>query len=557
MGYLQLDGGIPNFQKAIISLWFRFPSSTLTELQNYSDQSFDNPGPFDSNGIMPLLVIGPEGSGDLNTTTTSTQQQIGIEDILDANFGTSTAETILEYSIWGINGVTIVYPSRYRSIVTFSGNFYHNFAALYDTFHDTEIDPNQPPYRTLPTCIGIDSGGGLWVNFETGQQANVVGYQYEQRSVQSQGHFNANGLTWTFSLAGEPVDPAYGSGVYPPSAAFYTGHRTYEWLESVLGLSYTVNGDLVGFGDETNNPRCRTDDELTLHNWEWYPGSPNEGWHPAPTYRNEDISNTLINATLAFASDAVNTVAADVWHHVLISVDLSPGLKTHGDMDGNYIDFFTATDYAPHLFLAIDDQNKTAFNLSSAWVYKELPDGSGIDYSGDLNAILDYQEDSRRVIGEPPQEGNPGDGTSTTIGVLPTYTADDLSVPAVGKPIGLPGTATYVNNIFKCEMAEFQMWVGQSFDTADAAKRRLFIDFKRDKDGNPITDPNTGYFTMIPVKADIAAKALGAPTIKFHGTANWKNGIDTGSLGKAGNFRPTGDIKKYKPDPSIMVPPAA
>jgi hypothetical protein len=97
-------------------------------------------------------------------------------------------------------------------------------------------------------------------------------------------------------------------------------------------------------------------------------------------------------------------------------------------------------------------------------------------------------------------------------------------------------------------MAELQIFTDVTLDTGDEPKRRAFIDYVRDNDGNPIEDED-GKRTLEPVDPEKAEELLGKkPEILLHTSANWKAGNNTGSLGP---FTPTGGINSYKPDPSL------
>jgi hypothetical protein len=96
------------------------------------------------------------------------------------------------------------------------------------------------------------------------------------------------------------------------------------------------------------------------------------------------------------------------------------------------------------------------------------------------------------------------------------------------------------------EMAELQIWTNKTLDTGLESNRRLFVD-------------NNGS----PVNMSVAEKALGKPDIKLHGSSNWKNGYNDGSIGidvdargepvkkPEGQFVPVSVINHFKPDPEI------
>jgi hypothetical protein len=147
------------------------------------------------------------------------------------------------------------------------------------------------------------------------------------------------------------------------------------------------------------------------------------------------------------------------------------------------------------------------------------------------------------------------------------YKCDHYSIPIKGHPISLPGmnagpytpmgANTEYNNT-GIEMAELQIWVGKTIDTSSVRQRRLFIDWPKDKNGNP--DKSR---PMEPVSPSVAAAALGEPDIMLHGTNNWLQGKNTGTSGyiifpdgsrvpnPRGQFEVLQDVEKFLPDPKL------
>lgn len=125
---------------------------------------------------------------------------------------------------------------------------------------------------------------------------------------------------------------------------------------------------------------------------------------------------------------------------------------------------------------------------------------------------------------------------------VPHYSCGGFMLPISGHPIGIPASSDMLKHNTGVEMAELQIWCGQSLDTGDLGMRRLFID----KKGKPVSPAR-------------AAKRLGKPDILLHGTANWKKGRNTGKSGidakgkpiRAGQFEPVAKIEKFKPDPEL------
>jgi hypothetical protein len=123
---------------------------------------------------------------------------------------------------------------------------------------------------------------------------------------------------------------------------------------------------------------------------------------------------------------------------------------------------------------------------------------------------------------------------------VPQYRCSGFSIPVAGHPIGIPASAHHLEHNTGVEMAELQIWVNQSVDVASI--KQLFID----KNGKPVS----------PGKAE---EALGKPDIKLHGSANWKQGKNTGSTGvdddgntiSSGQFSRVAGIEVFKPEPEL------
>jgi hypothetical protein len=97
-------------------------------------------------------------------------------------------------------------------------------------------------------------------------------------------------------------------------------------------------------------------------------------------------------------------------------------------------------------------------------------------------------------------------------------------------------------------LAELQIFTGVTLDTTLVTARRAFVD----ADGNPV-DPED------------AEEFMGKrPEILLHGSSDWIDGLNTGSIGldnedkivPSGQFTPTGTILEYTPDPSLEQPTA-
>jgi hypothetical protein len=124
----------------------------------------------------------------------------------------------------------------------------------------------------------------------------------------------------------------------------------------------------------------------------------------------------------------------------------------------------------------------------------------------------------------------------------PAYKCSSFVIPTNGHPIGIPASARHLAHNTGIEMAELQIWANKTLDTGNVNNRRLFID----AEGKPVS-------------MGTAAKALGEPDIKLHGSSSWKQGSNSGSIGvdsngdriESGQFSRVGQIDQYKPDPQL------
>jgi hypothetical protein len=281
----------------------------------------------------------------------------------------------------------------------------------------------------------------------------------------------------------------------------------------------------------------------------------------APTYIGLDCANDASTATLIvnFASNQKGTVSgvsfeadtvailcaagpvisADVWHHALISVDFSSSMDSHGwgwdeDVSEDINDHFASV---AHLYMALDDVNMVGTDLTGDTIFGY--DDQNAVVSSDCSSVANsIQSVAPFEPGVPPHPDGP----------IPSYSGT-LTVP--DGSMGLPGNTEFVDDIYRVELAEFQMWTGVMLNTGSAANRRAFVD----ADGLPVAPDGTEDDPRAP-----AEKLLGKkPDIILHGSSNWIAGLNTGASGvdadgnqiPLGQFEPTGGIEAFTPDPSL------
>jgi hypothetical protein len=318
-----------------------------------------------------------------------------------------------------------------------------------------------------------------------------------------------------------------------------------------------------------------------------------ESGHPPPPYSEVihtriygDYSNSRLNATECFrtllnADDPAGgiTVEPDKWHHLLLSIDLTDDCITHGTfgLGAPPITIGQGTDSAPKMWLAFDDENKIAKDLSYYW-----PDGYF-----DPNAILTLN--AYQIAGwhnEPPSDFQDAAGTwhfFTVTGVnAPTFSYAPL-ISSNAETFGIPASVVFVDNIYPVEFAELQFFTGVALDTSVEANRRAFISATSAPDPDNPDAPLTGGTPVAPDKkaSDTdpqsgSIELLGiTPDILLHGSGNWIVGKNTGPMidnpaydpdkpesednpklipDPDKQFTPTGKIVSYTPDPSLYGP---
>lgn len=259
----------------------------------------------------------------------------------------------------------------------------------------------------------------------------------------------------------------------------------------------------------------------------------------------EDASYLNSNEPASFLIKPAFHVAPDQWHHLLVSFDLSSPVNvvavTPRTFSDDEADDWRATikSYCK-IWYAFDDENKNGQdNIGHDWAPQ---DQNGIVPTGAKQAAHSYDPDS-------PNPFVTGGGQN------PEYHWAASPVPMNGGPVGLPASSEYVETIYHCELAEFQFFAGVACDTAKKSSRRAFVD----EEGTPV-DPTTGTED----DPGPGEKLLGKkPDLLLHGSDDWKIGYNTGTLGikietdgtitklPNGQFKPTGGIEQYKPDPVL------
>lgn len=255
-------------------------------------------------------------------------------------------------------------------------------------------------------------------------------------------------------------------------------------------------------------------------------------------------------------------VAFDKWHHVLLSWELGEGNSAHGRVDDDDAPLKEFVDSHSLLYCSLDDQNLVANDLPCQYWFDDMDD----------NAI--FCDGVFGLAGNPYGTNPDDDPLLPPYSGLPTYSVsfengiqmDTVAVPSHPRyeRTQFHGSDVPVTPILQIEVAELQIFGDLLLDTSEVDKRRAFIDYERNAEGNIVQD-HEGNNLMKPVDPKRTEELLGRrPHVLLHRVSNWKKGKNTGSLGRdsegneilTGQFTPSGTISRYKPDPSLGVPAA-
>ncbi len=242
-------------------------------------------------------------------------------------------------------------------------------------------------------------------------------------------------------------------------------------------------------------------------------GSPGYGWGTDGLYVGPDDPY----------QGAGKTVSADEWHHAILSFDLRDVAST-GSI--NTSDDFTTSigtvDSTSTIFVSFDDVNLTKKQISlyndgvennefltqqGFTIYRELthPDGT-VSFDTTDGFTLD---------------------TVTEGLVQPEY---EFTPPPL--PVSLLNIPGNTDSTLLIEMAEMQIFIGVTLDTSVTDNRRAFV-----------TSGGT------PAAQSLATALLGkTPEVYLHGSADFKAGVNRGSLGP---LSPTGTINPFTPGPDL------
>lgn len=433
------------------------------------------------------------------------------------------------------------------------------------------MPPQSKPNMVPQSFIGISPAGYLTICLQTNTKANYKGYAYQLDRLEEimavQGTFLPVGI-------GHPPQPGPGISGYWDGFQFHykdisneimgagpecfvlggaqaglefplpprVNDKTWHHLLFSFDISGTVTSDLPavpisgGVAPPSTSTTCKAWLALDDKN---YTGPALQHAIPVPNgISAPQLDGMGMNGVFPFGPDA----SFSRLNLALGPNDIVPQNVWIRGFWGNPRDglprFDSAAGFAPgNPYVAEGYFNYLVYS-GVEWVLARLTPSPGAPGFGSLN---------------PPKPTNPDPAVDLD---TPKYNCAGFSIPTQGHPIGIPVSTHHLKHNTGLEMAELQIWANRTLDTDNVAMRRLFIDWPKDRNGNP--DTSKPLQPVLPSKAE---EVLGKPDILLNGTENWKEGRNTGAVGidsrgksiPSGQFTPVANIEKFLPDPEIGV----
>ena len=437
MSFLESKEGLPDFNKAVISLWFRIPQATIDACVAQAGAQPD-PNVLIGRNVIPLIVFGGL-TGGFKWAKGGT---------------TASGSNIVHTGIWSEGGFTDTEPTTVASP---------------STYVERTVGFDQP-YLMSPSMIAIecDPEPRISVNLQTPNRATRTGLLFDQSNGMSSSDIYI--ITNTVS-ASTPAPPDF--------------MRAQAWSK--------IGTDVTDF---------------------FMSGSPE-----------------------TFFGRGNVVVSPDIWHHLLISFDLS-GAIGNGKS-------------GCRMWMALDDVNYNGEGLPA--------NTFGGEY---LNTIFAQggAVDDPGYIPDPSWSGwSTGNAGSEWVDM--TVTASRVPItyrftpePLKAFPFGIPAPSVYASSVRQVQMAELQIFTGVTLDTSVEKNRRAFINSR----GQPV-DPLYGLEKARGIFGPKTPNSTPSPPIKLLGkmpdisltraAGNWARGENLGSAKIS--LKPTGKIKAVTPDPVV------
>jgi hypothetical protein len=492
MSYLVLPGGIPNFSKAVISLWFRVPQASIDAIADEA-AAFEEASRPRLLGIVPLLVFGEMFEGY------STESRIAGQEGYVKSL----------YSFDGLSG-------DYTHI----GNETHEYVIGPDLVATTTRLEN-------PSYIGVfcnkDSDTGIiTASLQVRLQAKEIGSgQWVAAMPRLTISSHSQLLLATNTGFGEPAqDTAYAyflgtcltGGVVPDGTKF----ETQSYFDQTEVWAGQQGPDAIVAGDPFNSP-------ITIEPDKWH--------------------HLLLSFDVSQSTAATGGTVFDVYPCGpdpdrtlnLISAIASPCKMWIALDDQNYTDEYLADPRAS------PDRESIGLGANDVASYNNLyttfvVNGGTTSRTWEVSGLV--ADRNWPVAGMP----------------IYTYAGEDL--PVQGHEFGIPGTTSLVDRIRRVEMAELQMWTDVTLDTGNVLNRRAFVDadgLPVDPTKGTDDDPRAPAERLLGKKPEILLHG-NEHWQKGYNTGTLGIEIDVaGNVTKkpSGQFQPISGIEKYKPEPAL------
>jgi len=498
MSYLEIEDGIPDFTKAVISFWFRMPLETMQDAQqkfraeNERLSGGEYPVYPRMHGIVPLMTFGPLNEG---------------------------------YYVKPVKGEEYTYTEDAK--VYSNGVYFSIGETRTHTSWNTEYEKTSK-ILINPSYIGVRVGGtGEGGGDEVDQGDLIIHFQMngkgQGKSIALEEHGRQSSFT---QLLGSFVSEGF---PHPPNDTAY---------ESAFDMCLTF--DVYPNGASVRTGKLKDISELALR-----AAGPNEAINAGLDIKvKADVwHHVLISFDFTSKASGEGLKIVDTWP------DCNAGATGRPEVNRERTGSESVSDPC-QMWIALDDKNYTGVNVHGQ---RSGVEGEPMEGLGDNGVAVDHVYAAAKA-----QYGVTGHLKTWGVSYLIQLTEGDTShkipsfsfggepVASSGHPFGIPCTSELMEHNRHVEMAEMQIFTGITLNTGDEENRRAFISDK----GKPVS----------PKKAEELLNRR--PVILLHKSGNWIRGNNTGSLGRdedgkkidSGQFEPTAVIESYRPGPSLHGP---
>lgn len=488
MSFLESKEGLPDFSKAVFSLWFRIPKSSIAACSANASRGYIQDGTMLPPGVLPLIVFGDEPTG-YNSTT----RQYSTIGSLTAHYGAQIGAAWVEDTLFGAPSEV---PSGNKSTIT-------GFS-----------DPMKMPPSFIGVSCNSEGVSGIFVNLQLNNTATGTGLAYNQSNniETSDVYYQENYINCVAVAGSFDTVNGFRFPVWPPHTP-------------VSGWA-SIDEDVTDFvvGAKPESFTGTSDVDITPDVWH----------HLLLSF---DIGGTVSNDTSScrmwMALDDVNYTGTSLpantplgQGNIMLSRGSYPESGPIGGIRPPVSDWqnfesalpepYCSTPYVNGAFNQVRNHltPPAASNYVQGWIWVQY------SYLGSLNNV--------------------------------TYSFTPKPLPASGHPIGIPATAKFSAFIYPVQLAELQIFTGVTLDTSVEKNRRAFINAKGQPvdEAYGVAKYRGIYGPKTPnVTPSAPIKLLGRrPDVAIVRSArNWMSGFDFNKT----SFRPHGKIRPVKPDPVL------